>query len=164
MGTPLHRDFDWRGREPVLLEDVVGVIFDGAPLRAGAGVIAEQQRLLLSLLCREFGITWDDAWGPSDLRRLGVPMLLADMGGGYRQLRAPDDLVAEYVFRAGEKAVLDPYLAEIRASTEALRAEWRRLGAALLALRWPAAAGRSTTVARLGSLGLPDLDDPDDPF
>jgi hypothetical protein len=88
-------------------------------------------------------------------------MILDGLAARCRDLARPDDGMHEDTYRRGEQAILTGHLREIGQATAALRAAWRRMVADLLALAFPGAAGRTTSIARLRHLEL-DLEEPDE--
>lgn len=84
------------------------------------------------------------------------------MAADYAALKTPDEDLLEYTPVPGERDVLAGHLRSLVRETAALRASWRRLAVELLAIRWPGAADRTTTLQRLREAGLPGLDDPED--
>lgn len=57
--------------------------------------------------------------------------------------------------------ILNRYLRGVAEATRSLQTCWRALFRDLLAMRWPAAAARQTTLRRLRQAGLPNPPDDD---
>ena len=118
-----------------------------------AAELRDYRRLLLLLLCKEFGIWWDDDWQerPQDA---GLPYLVSTLLQDYRGLDSPFAGFIEYTPLPGEEAVWRRHRSRLDAAEKAIKRRWVALFRDLLLLRWPEAARRRTSWAQLRKLGL----------
>lgn len=165
----------------ITIDGLCAEILDGWMLRQHTpGERGSYHRTLLELMCREFGIEWHDdmnelrhVWESSPaglhlgdksaIRWVRMPYMLDGMLERYDQIQTPFAGVLEYDFAEGEQKIFESHCQWIGDATQALRIRWQAYLRDMLLLRWPEAASRSTTWARLAELGLPnrphDLDD-----
>lgn len=128
----------WRGRR------------DSAPPE-----LRDYQRQLLSLLTKEFGISWDDRWVET-LDDRSLPVLIRTMPRAYAGLVGPFAAWLEICPLPGEPEVWHRHTTDLEAAEVALKQHWVALFRDLLLLRWPEAAHRRTSWLRLRQLGLGD--------
>ena len=115
--------------------------------------LLDYKRSLLTLLNKEFGISWLDEWLELP-RHDGLPALVTTMPRDYASLADPFASWVEYDFLAGEQKVLDRHRKELAVAETALKQRWIALFRDLLLMRWPEALHRKTSWARLRELGL----------
>jgi hypothetical protein len=132
----------------------------------------DYRRDLLFLLNKEFGLEWKDTDGfqPSVgdddgvSSRVGVPIIATTLVRCYGGLVDPFSGWLEYPPVKGEMAVLRAHRPGIGDAVLALRERFVALFHNLLLLRWPEAARRTTSWAKLQALGLVvPVYDPDNP-
>jgi hypothetical protein len=118
----------------------------------------DYRRDLLALLNKEFGIDWTD--NDEALWNSGVPRIAGSVARCYAEVADPFAGWLEYTPVKGEDAVWKTHQAGVIDATTIIRQRLVAFFRDLLLLRWPEAAGRSTSWSRLQELGLvrPDAD------
>lgn len=106
-------------------------------------------------MTKEFGIRWDDEWVESP-HRAGIPVLVTTTLQDYARLVSPFARYIEYTPLPGEQEVWRRHKSDLQAAKVALKQHWVAFFRDLLLLRWPEAAHRRTSWARLRQLGLGD--------
>jgi hypothetical protein len=137
---------DWRGRRDSVAPE-----------------LRDYRRLLLMLLCKEFGIWWDDDWQESP-RDAGLPALVSTLMRNYAGLGSPFAGWIKYTPLPGEQEVWHRHQPRLDAAEKAIKQRWVALFRDLLLLRWPEAAHRRTSWEKLRKLGLREPPVVDDDF
>ncbi len=110
----------------------------------------DYHRHRLELPQRELGTAWND-----ELRVEGLAFVTEMRPRSYAAVSNPFAGWLAYRLQDGERALWDRHRRAFEAHAAALRETHVELLRDLLALRWPDAAGRSTSEGRLRELGLP---------
>jgi len=128
---------------------------------------------LLALLNKEFGIEWNDTDADQSSPVVwdaegspwngGVPAIATSLVRHYGGVADPFSGYLEYTFAKGEIDVWKAHQAGIGDAATAMKQHFVALFRDLLLLRWPKAAHRTTSWAKLRALGLVEpVYDPDD--
>jgi len=156
------------GRPPpvpgaLTIGDLAAAILDGWNSRRNAAPqLAEYRCRLVSLLCGDLGVGWHDsekdlrdAWEGQHPRKSGggMPAILPRLPEKYSCIQEPFAGYLCYRHADGEQEAAASHLGAIGAQTAELRARWQAYFRDLL-IRWPDAAFRTTSWARLRELGL----------
>jgi hypothetical protein len=161
--------------DEITFDDCCRIILEqGAPVCQPVGPDKPNYRRdLLALLNKEFSIEWNDTnsfqnspvvWdAEGNPWNEGAPVIGTSLVRHYGEIPDPFSGYLEYTFAKGEMEVWKAHQAGIGNAATAMKQRLVALFRDLLLLRWPKAAHRTTSWARLRALGLIEpAHDPDD--
>jgi hypothetical protein len=136
----------------ITFDDCCRLILEGWLREDASSVQKSYRQSLLELLSKEFGISWRDDIDSRAAYEEGLPLLLSTIPGDYARRVNPFACWFEYTPIPGEMEVLRPHFDQFGADERKSSQPWIALFRDLMLLRFPDAAHRKTSRARLRTL------------